>query len=326
MVAPAPGFSHAAFSPNAVPALTVANFTPYDDRNSIFGTDQLAVADNVTSARHIGKLVELVPTTNAFKWTGSIQAYRVPLKLSTTSVNDPTESNWTIPVPAIFGGESILQSGSIDQYTAPSNMGVFMASFNDQPDNRFSPLMENVVQLNATLPKLDVSSIIPNQPAPGTFMRFNFPLGFTTLTDHDTLVIKISGAADNTFVLKTWEAVEYTTLATSALYSFSRMSPPKDVAAMRAYREAVHSIPIAVSYYENANFFQRMFSFAKNALTGFNNPVARKLAGLNPITNALVNAVDALAPRSSTNSNGGRQAPRARPAKRRARRSRRSRR
>lgn len=324
LLAPVPGISHYEFARNfdgpdanttQIPsAQSIWLSVPYSDTQSLFGSDGRAAADQVTSARFMGNSIELVPTTNAFKWSGSVSAYRVPLKMSTMSgaqyVN-PTVG--TIPVPnknVIVGGQSIVATAN-QQYTAPSNMGVFACAFNNQPDNRFTDITENTKVMNTVNPTDPIDPTINgvnplvNYGAWGLFEADpTLDLHpFTCMCDHDTIVVRVQGAKGNTFVLKTWAAVEFQPNASSSLYSFSRMSPRPDPAACAAYRRAVQHAPVAVSYYENANIFTKLFTMAtnffRNNRTGFNQ-LARTMPG-GPLANLLMSAITK--PGSSQNQN-----------------------
>jgi len=263
IVPPIPGYSHIEHSGNVLQN-TLFRPEAYADFDTIFGsnTEGTTAADQVTAFRYMSQLVELVPTTNAMNWSGHISCYKIAMKMTETSypltVATTTPTIITQTKMSITGANGI-DSTSSDQYTAPSNLGVFAAATSDNSEHPFKDILEGYGTVNS-LPSGGVSP-----GAYSTFQGINVsgtarPItGWGTL---DTLVIRVQGAVDNTFILKTWAAIEFQVLPTSALYQYSRISPNYDPAAIQAYSAFVRQCSIAVSYYENASFWQNLLNVA----------------------------------------------------------------
>lgn len=280
IIPPIPGSSHILYTgpENSSADFVVQN---YSDRNSLFGDTPRTTADSVTAFRYMSQLAELVPTTNATSWSGSISCYKVPAKMTETKYSVDTTPSVYTSVNTITGFQGVFSTSS-DQYTAPSNLGVFAAATSDNSSFPFTNVIEGYERFNVTAVNTE---LIPG--AFGTFRQLTND-GFPGWGELDTIVIAISGAANNSFILKTWAAIEFQVVSTSVLYQYSTMSPTKDEAALRCYKAFVASCPIAVSYYENANFWQTLLGIATSvsgALSAIPGPWGMVAGGVHGVLN-----------------------------------------
>jgi hypothetical protein len=283
IIPPIPGYAYGTFDGPVVAASDIG-LVDYTDMSSIFGNSALTTADQVTAFRYMSQLAELVPTTNATSWSGSISCYKVPMKLASVQVVNaiatipPVNINSTIYT--VTGGQGISSTAQ-DQYTAPSNLGVFAAATSDNVNFPFTDVREGVPSYNTT-------ARTGGTAVPGTFASFTPPVNrfLPGWGELDTIVFRVQGAVDNTFVLKTWAALEFQVLSSSALYQYTHISPSKDLAALQCYSAFVRACPIAVSYYENASFWQTLLGIAttvSGALSHIPGPWGALSGGVNQV-------------------------------------------
>jgi hypothetical protein len=292
LILPIPGYSHFKLSdPASAPGPnSIWIGVPYSDATGLFGAPGLA--DNqVTSFRYMSQLAELVPTTNAMTWTGSIEVYKVPIRLTqvtarydtTPGAAPQTILNTTSYTPTGLQG---VESTNCDRFSTPSHLGVFANATSDQPEFNFV----NVQDFGTQVPvRNGVGDLIPDLNSAinkyGTIQGNSH--GIVGFGEIDSIVIKLSGVTtDNTFRLKTWATMEFTVNTNSALYEYSIMSPNYDAAAIAAYHNMVRACPIAVTYYENANFWQTILKIANTisgALSFIPGPVGAIAGGINQL-------------------------------------------
>lgn len=241
-------------SPSSSTVWTGKVFPTYD---TVFGSNPDAASTNAASFRIVSNVVELVPTTNALSWTGSIAVYKTNLEWA-SALTAGTGSGYTVPV--ISGVEGITGSNS-DQFTTPSNMGIFASATSSQPDFDWVPVTDGMRTLPPSLPA--------GITVPGAYGSFtcDSARALPGMSSLDTIVIAFRGvvAPTNTFMLKRWSVVELQINNQSALYDYSTPSATYDPIAMQMYRDMVRSVPIAVSYYENANFWQRLIDIMRSS-------------------------------------------------------------
>jgi len=289
IVPPVPGVSHFVVPGGGIPTdQTQWEAQFYDSFDGLFGTGERTASDTVTAFRYMSQLVELVPTTNNMTWTGSISVFKIPLKCSISNyislVDLPTAPTLDASGAnqSINGLQAVISKNS-DQYTSPSNLGCFTAAHQNNNDFPFTPTFEGY----RTVPKRTLASTVPA----GCYGLLNGPgkniPGFGQL---DTVVIRISGAKDNTFVLKSWASLEYQIQNSSPLYQYTIQSPLYDPAAISAYMAMVRASPNAVSYYENAGFWdfiKRSVRTISGSLAMLPGPYGQIAGGINQIMNGL---------------------------------------
>lgn len=284
IVPPVPGCAF--FTPNSTPsAATEWRATTYSDAPTIFGSHGTK-DDAVTSFRYMSQLVELVPTTNAMTWTGSIEVYKIPLRITDyqgAHVVGPT--NYYSTFNTVTGLQAV-ESTNCDRFSTPSNLGVFANATSDQCDFEFS----NCHYYGYSVPY--VSSVASPADSAysankyGSLVNTSF-FGIPGFGNLDTVVIKLSGVtASNTFRIKTWATMEFTVNNNNALYEYSIMSPLADPYALEAYRAFVRACPVAVTYYENGKFWdfiRKAATAVSGALSFVPGPVGAIAGGVNQL-------------------------------------------
>lgn len=257
---------------------------PYADASGLFGANG-TVDDQVTSFRYMSQLVELVPTTNAMTWTGSIEVYKIPLRLTTydsfytVSGTNYYTTNYTV------NGLRGIESTNCDRFSTPSNMGIFANATSDQPSFDFV----NLKYAGRSVPQVvSVASPANAGYAENHYGSINNnSFGIVGFGNLDTIVIKLSGVSDvNSFRLKTWATMEFTVSPESTLYQYSIMSPLYDPYALEAYRAFVMSCPIAVTYFENGKFWdfiRKAATSISSALSFVPGPVGAIAGGVNQL-------------------------------------------
>jgi hypothetical protein len=260
MLSPTPGvaFWYCALAAGTVPnSSMVFNAAGYADFAQLFGPPGAgtSTSDIVTKFRFISNHFELVPTVNAMNWTGVIQAYKIPLAASYR--NEATAVSTTINAVTISGLESVLGSGSANQYTAGFNMGVYTGAYNIGTQFGFKEILTNVGTVPFTV-----------SPGSGDWGQFSSSATgcFTGLdNDFETICIKISGVGSNSLdscLIKTWACVEYQCNPGTSIYEYQSISPCNPP-AIDLYRELALALPIGVPYTENSAFWERVLKIIK---------------------------------------------------------------
>jgi len=288
IVPPVPGCAF--FTPDTPPSATTTwTAQTYSDAEGLFGglgnND-----DDVTSFRYMSQLVELVPTTNAMSWTGSIEVYKVPLRLTAYQDSYLVAGNKYFGNQFTVTGLEAVESNNSDRFSTPSNMGIFANATSDEPDFNFSPITYH----GGTVPYKENGTTLPptveySRNRYGYLDNFKAGTGFGVVGfgKLDTIVIKLSGVTTaNSFRIKTWSTLEFTVKNNSALYEYSIMSPLHDPYALEAYKAFVRGCPIAVTYYENAKFWdfiRKMATSISGALSFVPGPVGMIAGGVNQL-------------------------------------------
>jgi len=264
---PIPGYAYSYLvNTSSVDDVSIFESVEYDGFNTLFVPDPIKgskYADKVASFRMISQALELVPTTNQTKWSGSIRAFKVNLTSETRTLTN-TSGN-TVSFTNLLGMQG-LNSTSCDQYVSPSNLGVFINAYNRTKEWKTHSIFEGVPKLPS---QSDASagtfgSITPPQPLSSRAIP-----GFAN--DFETSVVVInntSGDTDQSFLIRCWQCVDYTPNPNeSTLVGAAMESPPHDPVALQVYGELVRHLPVAVSYYENANFWDTVSSWIRKITT-----------------------------------------------------------
>lgn len=260
LLLPTPGIAYWVASVPAGTAPTSSSVwiaVPYSDIFAMFGDGNTA-ADNVNQYRMVSNHFELISTTNMMSFSGSISAFKLNLKLinriGTTDI-------WSIT------GLNGVNSTLIPTYSQSTKNGIYIGCYNDGNDFPFEPVLEYV--MNARIPATIGSS---DWGQLDSFSSGVFPAFYNSF---ESACIKITDLTSvNSFILKTWSCVEYIPTATSNLQDYTSLSPPSDPIALRAYKEIINSLPVAVPSAENANFWRKVLNILRT-ITG----VGAKLPG-----------------------------------------------
>jgi len=286
LLAPIPGYAYFTTTCTGGQLPTNASVwtgTTYIDTPLLFnslGTAGQSTADVVNKFRFVSNHFELIPTTNQMTWTGSIQAFKVPLAF-VTRPNYGTSGAEASNIATITGLNG-ADASNANQYTSPFNMGFFSGAYNIGAKFDFQTIPEGFVNVPQTINS-------------GDFGQLACASGFTGLDANvETIMIKVTGNANNTnnsAIIKTWACVEYQCVPGTILYDFQTFSPC-DLEALALYRKIVNDLPVGVSFLDNESFWQRVLSIIKNiSAVGIALPGPYGLASVG--VNSLARAVEA---------------------------------
>jgi len=221
----------------------------YDDFGALFTPEPFTNAanvkdinSNVNEFRMAGASMELVCTSNAFNWSGSIRCFKLKLKLSENAAYTSGLNSYTKTITGLEG----CNSTSTSTFIAPANLGAYMSATDSEANFRSHDIPDKINSLN-----------VGSSSAYGVFEDW-----FTGFGDLETNVMVLENMFNSNgvtnFTIRCWQTLEYTPLPNTFANSLKRISPPKDEMAMHVYRQAVSMLPVAVTYADNANFFTRL--------------------------------------------------------------------
>lgn len=275
ILAPVPGIAYflGTTAAGVLPTGTT-NWTgvPYTDFSTLFSTNANATADIINSFRFISNHIELICMSNQMTWSGSISAFKMPLRL----IMKPGG------LYTITGLQSTVSTNA-NQYTGTMFDGVYSGAYNSSPDFDFVDIIE--AQPNARIPDVIVAGTDFGQLTSGAS-------GFTGFDNNfESICIRLSGiTSTNSLTIKTWACVEYRALDNSVLYEYQNSSPPEDETAIKLYREIALSLPVGVPVRENSEFWQRVLRIIKG-ISGFGmslpGPYGAISGGVNAITSGI---------------------------------------
>jgi hypothetical protein len=287
VLAPVPGYAYFYLSVTAGSTLTnVFTLTgvPYADSSTIFGSNANydTTADILSDFRYVSNHIELIPTVNQMQWTGSIQVMRA--RLSMTVRPNQSTAYPANNIHAVNGLQAINNFGNVQQYTGNFHAGCYSGAYNTDSSFNFCPIVEGLGSIPNSISSLD-----------GDFGQLggynNIPLA--GIDPHfDSIMIKISGIGSNTLdsmMIKTWSCVEYKVVTGSILYEYQNLSPC-DARALALYRAVIKQLPIAVPYFENEGFWERVLRIIKKMSAGGSfipGPIGTVSSGVNAITSGL---------------------------------------
>lgn len=283
-LAPIPGVAYLQCTVGAgVPVTATDQWIPvrYSDYDNMFGVEVTGndSAKKVNKFRFVSNHIEIVPTVNQMQWSGSIQAWKVPIALTPRQIN-----NTTLDEMYSYSGMESVNSTNSNQYSGPFFNGVYSGCFSESCDFEFSNIIKGL------------GPAVPNTVSGGT--------DFTQIGDGNTngripgmdnsfqnLIVKISGiTTDNDSALvKTWACVEYQVMSDNDLYEYQTSSPRDDLAIM-AYKKLVSELPVGVCYMDNENFWRRVLGLlrgASGALSMIPGPYGAMAGGVNMITTGI---------------------------------------
>lgn len=256
IIAPIPGIAYSVLTKSQGFPTTAGDLyscVSYSDSAQLFGpTNGSAAADVVTAFRTVSLCAELVPTTNAVTWSGSIQCFKIPI-IETTNISGVVLGNPGVAYQ-ISGLESV-NSTLASQYSAPFNLGVYSFAGNMDPEFTFRPIREGM-------------EVVPSRLVTGTtFSGFDALLAkspYTGLGQTESILFKVSGLSTNcTALIKTWSCVEYKVNSNSSLYEYTHISPAEDLLALECYRQILAAMPPGVSYYDNAGLWEKILKIIR---------------------------------------------------------------
>lgn len=283
-LAPIPGVAYLECRVGAgAPVTATDQWTPvrYSDYDSMFGVEVTGndSAKKVNKFRFVSNHIEIVPTVNQMQWSGSIQAWKVPIALTPRQIN-----NNTLDEMYSYSGMESVNSTNSNQYSGPFFNGIYAGCFSESCDFEFSnvikglgPAVPNTVSGGTDFTQIGTGGT--NGRIPGMDNSFQ------------NMIVKISGiTTDNDSALvKTWACVEYQVMADNDLYEYQTSSPRDDLAIM-AYKKLVSELPVGVCYMDNENFWRRVLGLLRGvsgALSVVPGPYGAMAGGVNMITSGI---------------------------------------
>jgi hypothetical protein len=249
---PVPGvaFYWAQIAPGS-PVINTTQFipVPFNDFAQLFSTPvQTAGTLNalITQCRFAGNSLELICTSNAFTWTGSIIAFKGKTALVDSKAYTPTTGNTLSK--QFTGLENFNNAGQTSNLSTPSNLGVYMTSVNSESTFPWSDIDTDLFAVN-TSSATGLGVMAGNFPGCGTletnFVRLTgtWPTGATPTTN---------------FILRAWSTLEYVPVEGTVFSNAATPSAAKDEAALRIYDAVVADLPVACTYFENDSFWKKL--------------------------------------------------------------------
>jgi len=241
VIAPIPGVAMygAVLTTGTSPRGQALTASYYPDTGTLFPSG--GAAANITAFRYVSNYVELVPTINEMTWTGQVSVWK-GLVTSDLSSAGP---GYTTAEMSTNGTQSITPSGE-QMYVAGNNKGAYAVATQVGPWTYTNVITDNTVP------------VYPSNSDGMTFQQ-----GFTGLGNLECIFIKITG--NFSYTIKVGCCVEYVVPSTSILYDYTRLNDRSDPMALEAYKAIVRQLPVAVSYYENSDFWDRVRQILKAA-------------------------------------------------------------
>jgi len=281
LILPTPGVAfYTAFVPagTSPTAATVWTGTNYSDFVSFFVAGGAGVTALVMNKfRFVSQHFEIVNTTNANSWSGSIQAWKMPVQVT---IGD--NSTFTVPKRVITGLNATAATDQ-DTYSGGFNLGVYAGSYNKgSTDWGFSPIMTSVYEIpDGTAGVADWGQVLGS---PGYFIP-----GFDN--NFESTCIKVSGVTGtNSAILRAWACVEYQFVPGNPMYEMQNLKFTCDQKALELYRYIVMNLPPGVSAFDNANFWSRVLNIIKSISGGMSlmpGPYGLAATGVNSIARAI---------------------------------------
>lgn len=240
----------------------------YDQYNALFGqkydykTSEVRENDYALDKfRMSTNALELVCTSNAMNWAGSLRCFRIPVVQTVTAAYDYNVNS--LATGSLIGtvgldGLQAVKSKSTPAFLSPANLGAYMVGLNI--DARFTE--------NPIIPLC--ANIRTGTESQAFVVRGNFP-GFSELT---TSVIILEGTLykgeQTAFSVRTWQSMEAVPTFGDGSEDYSSLlpilsipSPQLDAVALMVYKEIAERLPIAVTYAENEGFWDDVLDIIK---------------------------------------------------------------
>ncbi len=280
LLAPVPGYSH--FTTTTVAgtlptASSVWTGVAYSDYSSLFGNPD--VASYASKYRFVSNHLEIICTSNANSWSGSIQTFKLPLEFS-------KQITTTTAIRMSLNGLNGVATTNADQYSGPFNLGCYVGAYNKGGDSwDFSDVISGQGSIPETITSLDWGQL--------TYDGTNALPGFDN--NHESAVMKISGmSANQSCLFKTWACVEYQFTPGTVMYEMQNLRCIEDKFALELYRQIVMELPIAVSSFDNPDFWKRVLGIIQTVagtLAILPGPYGAIAGGVSAISGGLRNLV-----------------------------------
>lgn len=253
LLLPTPGVAYWTF--NTVAGASVAAnqvLTPvfYADAANMFPTNPNSTSI-INSFRYVSNHIELVPTSNATQWAGSITSWKLPISvIQRTGLT--TLGDGLLTVTGLQG----LNGTNVNMYSGPICNGIYSGAYSSDSSFRFSPVYDGSTAVPFVVQASDFGQLASGTPVGGS------PLGVVGFDNSfECIVVKVSNYSAslvNNFLTKTYTCVEYKCSPGSSLKEYETLSPTRDEAAMMLYKEIIRELPVGVHFMDNDTFWQRV--------------------------------------------------------------------
>lgn len=244
---------------------------------------------NVVKFRYASLAAELKSTSVITSVAGSVQLWKAPLSLTTSSyalnvaTTPPLATNQSVTtIEGLEAADAIPPAN----YSSHYNDGAYAVSMVAQPKFQF----QNIVEGLASCPNTNVSL---TQAGMFATMKAHSGGSINGMGDMDSIFILVTNSSTTTAlagILKTWACIEYQPNAASYLNKVATASPSEDALALKAYRNAYQNMAVAVRAVDNDSIWDRlskvMLNFL-NAMTYIPGPVGMAANGVSMITTAM---------------------------------------
>lgn len=201
----------------------------------------------ITKFRMAGSSLELICTTNAFNWSGSITGTKGTSEMAPSDIYSGASGNMS---HTFNGMQNANARGNTSTYVAGANLGIFQTAVNDEKEFPWTSVNTNYFNMNQG-----------SDPNSAGILLGQFP-GLGTLETNYVRLSGIWGSATTTpittFQVRCWSTVEYVPKTGSSLNNFITPNALLDPAALLAYRAVADELPVAVQYSENSSFWKKL--------------------------------------------------------------------
>lgn len=212
--------------------------------------------------------LELVCTSNSTRWSGSIRCQKLNVTVKSCNAYDVLDVNLDDATPLVMTvcheGLQGIASTSTPNFLAPANLGAYMVA--TSIDGKTFPVTD----------VLNYAADMENGSQNTNFIIKNRIPGFSSLTTNVMLLEGTNaGNLVTNFSVRTWQSSELIpttstgndTFHSNMLTKVAIPSPELDAMALMIYNDLQKKIPIAVTYAENATFWETVKKIAGTAMT-----------------------------------------------------------
>lgn len=209
----------------------------YADVSTLFPA--ASESEVVNAFRYASNAIEIVPTVNSMTWGGAVEVWKTNIGMT---VNIGTAD--VFAVEGLSGAIASVKPSSV----MPFNHGCYSVTASTNSAFPFVPIMDG-----QAYSKLVFTNSTQSVTSAGNFLGFG---------NQETVIVKVPlNAASNSALIRTWSCVEYQVNSSSLMWDFAHMSAPYDPVALKLAKEYMQSQPVAVPYFENANFWQNFLKW-----------------------------------------------------------------
>lgn len=216
----------------------VLTVVPYTDTAQLMPSG--AESSVVNGFRFASNAIEIVPTVNQMSWGGAIEVWKTVIEESIYAAGAGTNLTWA--------GLDALASAKPSS-VLPFNHGMYSVSASTNNAFPFCPVRDE-------LPYSNIATAAWTN-------TWSSAINYAGLGNQETVIVKIpmGSPSTNSALIRTWSCVEYQVNSLSLMWDLAHMSAPYDPVALRLAKEYMQSQPVAVAYYENANFWQNFLKW-----------------------------------------------------------------